>query len=375
MSNPFTLKVISNHTFFCNRIKEQADLLSFAGSRTNVVLYSPRRYGKTSLIRRVQDRLVKEQEALVSYTDFFGASSVDDVARRIAKSIYQMLQPHDNLFRKSLKLLKTFKPVLQPSEDGSTFTLSVQPAAPALSGIELLEKTMADLGTFIKSTDVLMQITFDEFQEITELRDSRIEGVLRKQIQEHPVAYFFVGSRRRILLDMFVDQKRPFYQSAVNYQLRHLPRDEFGIFVQKCFRNAGKECPETVVSAILDYSGGHPYYTQKLSFYVFESSGTHIGERDVDNAFEIFLEGESIVFESMLQGVAPQQIALLKALAREPSPSIMSNRYMNTHDLKSVGGVQSAVKKLTQMDFIEKNDQKVWHLVDPIFSVWLNRTY
>ena len=172
---------------------------------------------------------------MVSYTDFFGVSSVDDVARRIAKSIYEMLQPHDNLFRKSLKLLKTFKPVLQPSEDGSTFSLSVQPAAPVLSGIELLEKTMADIGAFIESSNALLQITFDEFQEITELRDSRIEGVLRKHIQEHPASYFFVGSRRRILLDMFVDQKRPFYQSAINYQLRHLPRDEFGAFVQKTF--------------------------------------------------------------------------------------------------------------------------------------------
>jgi AAA+ ATPase superfamily predicted ATPase len=105
MINPFTIKVISDPKSFCNRIKEQEDLISFAKSQTNVVLYSPRRYGKTSLVRLVQNKLAKNHNALISYVDLFAVSSIDDVAQRIAKSIYQMLQPHETLFKKSIKLL------------------------------------------------------------------------------------------------------------------------------------------------------------------------------------------------------------------------------------------------------------------------------
>jgi hypothetical protein len=375
MINPFTLKVISDPESFCNRIKEQDDLISFAKSKTNAVIYSPRRYGKTSLVRLVQRRLAKDHGALISYVDFFAVSSIDDVAQRIAKSIYQMLQPHKTLFKKSIKLLTTFKPVFQPSEDGTTFSLTVQPASPGLIGIDLLEKTMEDLGNFLNITKKLVQITFDEFQEITELREPKIEGVLRTHIQMHSASYFFVGSRRRILLDMFVDRKRPFYQSAINYQLKCLPGDEFGAFIQKAFQKAGKECPDQILQDILHRSCRHPYYTQKLAFFVFECSGAQVQEKDMYQAFNLFINAESFIFESILQGLAPQQIALIKALAREPSNSIMSNRYMHAHHLKSVGGVQAAVKKMTQLDLIEKDEQKIWRLVDPILSYWLLAKY
>jgi len=95
----------------------------------------------------------------------------------------------------------------------------------------------------------------------------------------------------------------------------------------------------------------------------------------MNEAFDTFINSESFVFKSMLQGLAPQQIALLKALAREPFNSIMSNRYMNSHHLKSVGGVQAAIKRLTQLDLIEKNREKTWQIVDPILSYWLLTNY
>ncbi|MDY0374552.1 MAG: ATP-binding protein [Desulfobacterium sp.] len=375
MINPFTIKVISDPEFFCNRIKELDDLISFARSQTNVVLYSPRRYGKTSLVRQVQKRLETEHGALISYVDFFAVSSIDDVAQRIARSIYQMLQFNENLFKRSIKILKTFKPIFQPSEDGSSFSLTVQPSSPGIVGIDLLEKTLEDLGNFLKVTNKPVQITFDEFQEITELREPRIEGILRTHIQMHPASYFFVGSRRRILLDMFVDRKRPFYQSAINYELKCLPGDEFAAFIKAGFKNAGKKCPDNILQDILKRSCKHPYYTQKLAFFVFECSGPLVCERDMNEAFDTFINSESFVFKSMLQGLAPQQIALLKALAREPSNSIMSNRYMNSHHLKSVGGVQAAIKRLTQLDLIEKDREKTWQIVDPILSYWLLTNY
>jgi hypothetical protein len=94
--------------------------------------------------------------------------------------------------------------------------------------------------------------------------------------------------------------------------------------------------------------------------------------KDADGGFQSMIQSEAPVFESILLGLAPQQIALVKAIAKEPSPSILSANYMNKHKLKSVGGVQAALKKLMQQDLVEKRDNKIWTVVDPVFGKWLN---
>ena len=207
MNNPFTPGVIHPEAPFCNRLKELKELESYASSSANVVLYSPRRYGKTSLVRRVQSGLSKKK-VITIYVDLFGVTTIDEIAKRTARSVYLVTQKDKPLF-------KTFRPVLKPTETGDSFTVTVEPATSSLTGIDLLEATMTDLGMFIQATPSGVNIAFDEFQEITELNSLEIEGVLRSHIQTQKASYFFVGSRRRVLLDMFNLRNRPFFQSSI----------------------------------------------------------------------------------------------------------------------------------------------------------------
>lgn len=373
MKNPFTIKVIPNDAPFCNREKEQTELLNYAENQTNLVLFSPRRYGKTSLVKRVQ-HTASQKGLLTIYVDLFGLSSTDDIAARIAKSIYEMLHGQKSIFRKTVKMFQSFRPVMRPTSDGVSMSVEVIPHD--LSGIDLLEKTMEDLGAFIHSSQADVFIVLDEFQEITELKDSRIEGVLRKHIQEHPASYFFVGSRRRILLDMFTSRKRPFYQSAFLYKLNALPEGELKTFIRTNFKTIGVTCSDKVAADIVKTIDSHPYYAQKLSFTVCQmSDGANLDKSIVQDALLTMLAGESPVFESIIQGLAPQQIALLKAISKEPTSSVLAMAYLKKHHLKSVGGVQAGLKKLSRMDLIEKHENKTWRLVDPVFAKWLHRFY
>ena len=369
MANPFTLKVVPPGRAFCNRVREMGDLLSYAENNVNVVLFSPRRYGKTSLVKKVQTEL-ENKGYLTVYVDFFGLVSTDDIATRVAGSVYGVLHPRRSLWKKALAAFKTLRPVIRQTEDGG-IVISIEPVSSGISGIELLDKTMEELGRFIRETPGGLHLVFDEFQEITELKDSRIEGVLRKHIQEQQASYFFVGSRRRILLGMFTERRRPFFQSALLYKLGRLPHDELSDFLALRFRGAGKECSSGIAEKISLKVRQHPYYAQKLAFHVFEMSGTTVHEKDVEKAFCSLLEGEKVVFEAVLQGLAPGQIALVRALAKEPSSSMLSAEYMKKHDLKSVGGVQSALNKLSRLDLIEKGDGGVWRVVDPVFRDFL----
>jgi hypothetical protein len=368
MANPFTVKVIKREVSFFNRTEELKDLAAYAKNKTNVLLFSPRRYGKTSLVKMVQKK-ISQDNFLTVYVDLFGLTSIDDIANRIAKAVYNVIHQQKTLMRKALTVFMSFRPVMRPTEKG--VSISVEPMTQTLFGIDLLDKTMEDIGTFIEQSRKKIHVVFDEFQEITELRTPQIEGVLRKHIQEQPVSYFFVGSRRRILLDMFTDRRRPFFQSAISYRLKKIPHDEFTRFICDGFARAKKDCSLKVASGLAKKVSNHPYYVQKLALLTFEVSQKKVTSADAETAFNLLLEDERVLYEAILQGLAPKQIALIRALAKEPSQSVLSSQYMKQHDLKSIGGVQAALKKLSQLDLIEKARDKCWCVVDPVFSNWL----
>ena len=372
LKNPFILSVIPPDAPFCNRIEELKQLASYAMDGTNVVLFSPRRFGKTSLVKRVQANLAK-QGMLVLYTDFFGVTSVDDIAGKIARSVYTFIQRNESLMKKALRILTTFRPVFKPEQDGS-FSISIELARPNLNGIDLLDKTLEDLGVFMEqSGPEKIHIVFDEFQEITELKEKRIESTLRSHIQFQQSSFFFVGSRRRILLKMFNEKNRPFFQSAQLYELKRLPHDDLVGYLVAQFKKGGKRCSETNARNISSISRQYPYYAQKLALNVYAVSGKVVQAKDITKALEIMIDNETYFYQATLQSLAPRQIALLRALAVEPSKTILSNQYIRKHDLGSIGGVQSAIKKLKQMDLVEIDTDSRYRTVDPIFSMWLQR--
>jgi AAA+ ATPase superfamily predicted ATPase len=370
--NPFVLSVILPDAPFCDRAKEIDQLVSYALAGTNVVVFSPRRYGKTSLVRRVQS-VLSPRGIFTLYTDFFGVASIEDVAARIAKSIYGFIHDNEPLMQKAMRIISGFRPVFRPTEDGG-LTISIESTAPNLFGIDLLDKTLQDLSGFIDEIGPSkVHIVFDEFQEITELKDKRLEGTLRSHIQFHQSSYFFVGSRRHLLLGIFSESSRPFYQSAQLYELKRLPHNDLVDYLTDQFQKAGKVCSENMAEKISNLSGQYPYYSQKLALNVYEVSGKSVRKKDVTTALEVMIENETYFYEATLQSLAPRQIALLRALANEPAKSILSSRYISKHDLGSIGGVQSALKKLRHLDLIEIGHEDQYQIVDPIFRIWLQR--
>ena len=372
MKNPFTLKVVSDKVYFCNRTSEIKDLMRYAQNEANVVLYSPRRYGKTSLVHQVQARL-RANGFLTVFVDLFGLSSVDNIADRIARGIYAGLLSHKPLMNRAVDMIKTYKPSLSLSEN-SAFNLSVEKSSQRLFGEDLLDATLKEVGAFLKKTGRAVNIVFDEFQEIVELKNPNIEGILRSHIQSHPVSYVFVGSRRRVLLEMFNLKRRAFFQSAFDYELGVLPHDELVPFIGKRFEAGKKKCSATMAGRIADRVSDHPFYTQKLCYFVYEETAKTATEKNIEAAFDDLMQNETFYFEKSLQILAPQQIAVLKAVSREPTASILSTSYMQKHNLKSVGGVQGALKRLQLLDYIDKDQGKTWYVVDPIFAIWLNQT-
>jgi hypothetical protein len=376
--NPFRRLALSPDDPFCDRVRELKELERHAFNGANVVLFSPRRYGKTSLVRRVQKAL--EERAYTFSADFFQLSSLNDLATRLALGVYKGLRRHENFLDRGLKaiprIFRSFRPALKLGEpDGVEFTVAIERGK---QGFDLLTETLEDLAGFVAKADRPVHLALDEFQDIVELGEPRIEAAFRSFIQEQRVSVFFVGSRRRVLLSIFNDKSRPFWQSSIMYQLQALPREDLVPYLVDLFGRCGKTCPDDVAGALADRVLQHPYYTQALGYWAFEVSADAVNEADLDLGFKSMLEAERYAYEAQLEGLSRGQRAMLTALAVEETAAPTAGDYMARHGL-TVGGVQSALKRLFELDLVqrdeagEETESSPLRVVDPVFRVWLAR--
>ena len=371
LRNPFTLGIVQKEDF-CDRDKEMKDLLRHARNGDNVVLFSPRRYGKSSLITQLFDVLEKEG-LLTVYVDLFPIASEQDFISRFSNGVFKGIgrgvdprtfgEKVGNLFKKLI-------PSIDVKPDG--YSISVKFDRTDDTGI-LLDDLMEGIFTYVKRKKLRACIALDEFQEITELYESKkIEGILRSHIQFHKeIAYFYIGSRRRILNDMFLNKSRAFYKSAFSYLLREIPRTDFVSYIEERFRNTGKICPSEIAGKINDVVRGYPYYVQKLAGIVWEMTLKKCHLDLVRDGYQILLNMETTDFEGIWSGLTLIQKSVLKAIAEEPTPSPYAREFLERHRL-SIGGTQRAMKVLFSRDLVEKDSENRYRLTDPIMAAWLS---
>ena len=89
MENPFVYGKIVRGKYFADRKAEIAELINDITSDQNVIVFSPRRYGKTSLILEVLDRL-KVEGLLNFYLDLFKVMSQETFIAAYAKEVARL---------------------------------------------------------------------------------------------------------------------------------------------------------------------------------------------------------------------------------------------------------------------------------------------
>lgn len=371
MKNPFTLGLVTERDSFCNRGKEQKDLMRYAMSGSKVILCSPRRYGKSSLVHVVLSKLRKEG-FLTAYVDLFPISSERDFISRFASSVYKGIgnEVDPRTFIEKIKGIFTrIVPTIDIGPDGYSISAKYNSSEKAEL---LLDDLMEGLEKYVDRTSRRACIVLDEFQEITELPESKkIEGILRSHMQHHQnISYFYVGSRRRILTDMFSSRSRPFYKSAFFYTLNEIPIEDFAPHIVRLFKKTGKRCPDSLSEEIYRLTRGYPYYVQKLSSIAWEETEKDCDAPIVKRAFDILLQNEAVDFEGTWGGLSMAQKRVLKSIASESGILPFSKDNLEKSEV-SAGGVQKALKSLLEKDLIEKNDGGLYSITDPIMGAWL----
>lgn len=379
VTNPFVYGKVARGECFADREREIAELSSDILSGQNVILFSPRRYGKTSLILEVLDR-VRAQGVLAVYLDLFKVVSEEDFVAAYAKEIARLC---GGGIRAALNRIRSLLPRLIPKVvvKGEGVEVELEFEFDLRGAREpLLDDLFEAVAVLAREREKQAVVVFDEFQEIAGWDEGeRVQRQMRAHFQHHAqVAYIFMGSKRHLMQDIFQSKNRPFYRFGKHLPLGKIPEEEFAAFIEARFKSTGFQVEEGAPHRILEITENHPYYTQLLCHVLWDRQRDErlITADHVALGVEEVLSREAHAFHEIWEALPLRARQLLVALAREESPQveIYSTKFLRRHNLGSASSVQRALERLLSEELLERVDGK-YEFTDVFFKRWLRREF
>ena len=371
--NPFSFGGLALDEAFANREGETQELEVDVLNGQDVVVFAPRRYGKSSLVWRVMQRAIAD-DALVAYVNLMTTPTKERLAEKLAAAIYEGVATRMQRAREAMlapfRGLRISPTVTVDPEDGSySFSFGVgHEAADVDATIERLLALPGELGA---GDARRVALVLDEFQEIGDI-DPALPRLMRTVFEQQPeVARVYLGSKRHMMERIFNDENQPFWRSAKRIELGPIDPADFAPFIAERFRGTRKQVPGGVVERLLELTAGHPYATQELSYFLWEETpfDAAASAASLDAALRAVLRSENSHFQLRWEEASAAQRLLLQALAIEPGRP-MTASYRSRHELPSAATVQTAIRALTQRELIGAHDGEL-QVVEPFFAEWI----
>lgn len=370
MKNPFRYGArVSGESFF-DRERMKKDILGTVDGGNNVVIYGPRRYGKSSLVGEVVSQLRSRGWVCVEL-NMMDVASLDDFIAQYARAIYREAAPVLGTIRHVAGLFRRVSPKIGVDEEGRPelkFEIGSRKA-----GVAALREVLELPAKVCPAGRTLIAI--DEFQEVASLGlGAQFERTMRSVIQNHAdIAYVFLGSKTHLVERMFSSPSRPFYNSAQKFLLSRPPEDESARFVTDRFKSAGVSISPELARRIVSLAGNVPYYLQAIGSWVFNSvanrSARVVRTADVEESFQSLYDAETVLLENSFVSHSESQRLLLRALAKEPAVRF-DEEYRDRHSLASTSTVNTALRRLMKESAVESLDGR-YALADPLLAYHL----
>jgi len=372
--NPFITRGYIPAECFCDRVSETQRLAKSLMNGNDVVLFSPRRMGKTGLIGHVFDLEEIKSSYYTFFVDILHTTSLREFTFFLGKEVFRALQ------LAGMKSIDKLVVALKSLQGKITYdSVTGQPAfGISLGDIQRPEFTLEEIFTYLDNAGKPCLVAIDEFQQINEYEDNNVEALLRGHIQKMKNCHFvFAGSKRSIMSDMFQSPARPFYKSADPLELKAIDRDIYSNFVAKKFNEYGKSVSKATVEYVYDLFEGYTYYMQRTFNEAFasidggEECSLDVVRQSIDN---ILLMNE-VQFAEQMSGLTENQKRVLAAIAKEGHVrKINTSAFINRYQLSTASVVNAAIRKLLKEDIITV-DLKEYSIPDKFLWLWVNRQY
>lgn len=375
IENPFVTNGYVGPEYFCDRTEETAMLTKLLTNGNNIALISPRRVGKTDLMRHCfQQKSIKDNYHCF-LIDIYATNSFHDFVSVFGKSIL------DTLKSKGRKAWEGFLNALLSVRSEISFDINGNPVwGLGVGAMVPPQTTLDEIFTYLRTAEKHCLVAIDEFQQILYYNDNKnVEAALRTQIQQCSNANFiFAGSQRHLMSEMFLSPSRPFYQSVVPMSLGAIPMDRYWAFAEPQFaKNGNRKISYEVVASVYQRFEGITANVQRIMnmLYMLTPKGEVCTMEMIDKAIDTYLQLSSAYYEELLRQMPEKQRNVFLAIATEGQvKGISSGKFVRKYNLPSTSSVVSAVKGLLEKDFITQNDN-VYSIYDRFFQLWIEKTF
>ena len=372
--NPFVYGEIVPREAFADREGELARLAADLADCQKIFLISPRRYGKSSLVRQTLAALGRQRIATLEITVSSFSSYVaflEGYTRALAA-----LDTTTGRARSWLRDLFTgVKPELRVN--AGALAVSFPAVRTARDAARLAEEVFALPERIAARLDRRLAIALDEFQAIGSYNGGSVEQALRAAVQQQRrVGYVFAGSEPS-LMEQMIGPRRPFYKAGPVMRLGKIPADVFARFVDDRFRRSGLAPEPDLGSAVVDLSGNLPYDVQRLAHETWDDVARgrrrRVGVEDLHATLHRLLAEQDTIFEAVWQRLTLAQRGALRAVVLEQGSQILSGDTRTRHRLGAASTVQTALAALLRLDVISREDDGRYVVVDSLMREWVAR--
>lgn len=369
LENPFVYKGYDGPAYFCDREKETENLISALKNGRNITLLSPRKIGKTGLIKHVFNRISStEKDAICIYVDIFSTQNLHDFVQVLGAAIVdEALRREKSLMSKVLDAFKAWRPVV---------TVDVLTGMPSLSlNIDSTsdEYTLKSIFDYLKSSKKKVYVAIDEFQQVAYYPEIGTEALLRSHVQFSNAGFIFSGSRQHLMAEMFNSPQRPFYQSTEFMNLQPIPEDAYYEFASRFFEAKKGSLSQEVFHDIYQRFDGYTWYIQLMMNRLYEGNKRITELHQATDAIIAVLATLTPQYEMLMTFLTSNQVNLLKAIAKEGKvEQPQSNEFVKRNDLPGPSSVKAALDVLVDKELVYTQPDG-YIIYDRLLNLWLQR--
>lgn len=372
--SPFTYGVTVSDTYFTNREQEIKRLFSNLTNGINTMIISPRRWGKSSLVEKVSEKITKKKSKhRVILIDLFSTASEQEFLEQFAvKVIKASSTKWEDWVDTAKNILKSITPHINLGVDPiSDFSLSFdwRNSQKNINDIlNLPEKIAEEKGIkFIICIDEFQNLaTFDSFTTF----EKKMRAIWQRQSH---VTYCLYGSKRHMMLDIFDNSSKPFYRFGDIILLPKIQERKWVSFITEGFNSTGKSISDDLAKEIARTMDNHPWYVQQLSHYTWTRTAGKVTKNILTAAIEELLATNSPFYLLEVDNLSKTQLNLLRAISKNEE-QLTGKSTMDYYSLGTPNNVTKNRRTLEERDLIYLEDG-YYRFLDSVFELWFRREF
>lgn len=371
IKSPFPTSGYFGPEYFCDRHDETDVLKKNIESNLSTTLVSIRRMGKTGLVKHVQNQI--SDKTICIYADILPTENSVELTNSLSNAIINAVPAKTKFHSRVWKFIQSLRPVV--SYDALTgmpnVSFNIQP--------DETKNHIGSLFEFLEKQEMPVLFAIDEFQQILNYPEKRVDAWLRTLIQQlKNVTFIFSGSQKHLMNDLFSNPDRPFYRSTSFLSLNEIDFSEYQNFILQKFTEKQKNISLDVILEMLTWTNVHTYYVQLLCNRVFVNSGKKITSETWKQEAIRILNEQEYIFYNYRELLSKQQWNLLKAIAAENKVfAPTSKNFINDHNLGSPATVRRSLEALHNKELVYKNYDSegnlYYSIYDVLFKNWIQK--